>query len=93
MKSKFELVKVLAEKAKVFGKKTMGVVIPPLVDKFSDIKVKGQCSDTLLMISERMTLNYTSLQVMKAAFEHKSPKVQSESMEWLNQGLKEFGFL
>ena len=34
-----------------------------------------------------------SIQVMKHAFEQKSPKVQSESLEWLGQAIKEFGFL
>lgn len=93
MKAKFQLITALAEKSKTFGKKSTHNVIPALVDKFSDLKLKGQCSETLLMIAERMTLNYTSLQVMKSAFDHKSPKVQSESLEWLSQGLKEFGFL
>ena len=93
MKLKFVIVTVLAEKAKIFGKKSGAAVFPALVDKFADIKVKGQCSDTLMAIAERLTLNYTSLQVLKLAFEHKSPKVQSESVDWLSEGLKQFGFL
>lgn len=93
MKAKFVIVCLLAEKATTFGKKSAAVVFPALVDKFADIKVKGQCSDTLMMIAERLTLNYTSLQVMKLAFEHKSPKVQSESVDWLSESLKQFGFL
>ena len=28
-----------------------------------------------MLVAERMTLNYTSLQVMKASFDQKSPKV------------------
>ena len=63
MKAKFQVVTVLAEKSTTFGKKTTACVVPALVDKFADIKVKGQCSETLLMIAEKMTLNYTSLQV------------------------------
>ncbi len=35
----------------------------------------------------------TCVQVMKAAFEQKSPKVQSESLDWLGQAIKAFGFL
>ena len=33
------------------------------------------------------------LQVMKHSFEQKSPKVHSESIEWLGNAIKEFGFL
>ena len=31
-------------------------------------------------------------QVTKHAFEQKSPKVQSESLNWLSQAIKDFGF-
>ena len=64
MKAKFSIVSVIVEKAAIFGKKSMSCVVTPLADKFADVKVKGQCSDTLMSIAERMTLNYTSLQVM-----------------------------
>ena len=32
------------------------------------------------------------IQVMKHSFEQKSPKVQSESLDWLSQAIKDFGF-
>ena len=38
-------------------------------------QVKPVCVETLMLIAERMTLNYASLQVMKASFDQKSPKV------------------
>jgi len=40
-----------------------------------------------------MTLNYVAQQAMKLSFEQKSPKVHAESLEWLSQAIKEFGFL
>lgn len=49
--------------------------------------------ETLKVIAERMTLNYVGQQVMKLCFEQKSPKVHSESLDWLGQAVKEFGFL
>ena len=64
MKCKFTIIQLLAQKSPSFGKKSFSVALPALVDKFADIKVKGQSADTLLMIAEKMTLNYTSLQVM-----------------------------
>ena len=39
MNAKFAVVTVLAEKAKVFGKKSTACVVPSLVDKLGDMKV------------------------------------------------------
>ena len=33
------------------------------------------------------------LQTLKHAFGQKNPKVQSESLEWLGQAVREFGLL
>ena len=57
------VIAVLAEKASVFGKKSVACCLPAVVDKLGDLKVKGQSGEVLLLIAERMTLNYTSLQV------------------------------
>ena len=40
-----------------------------------------------------MFILISSIQVMKHSFEQKSPKVHSESLEWLGNAIKEFGFL
>ena len=63
MNAKVSIVCLLAEKSPSFGKKSFASALPGLVDKLADIKVKVQSGDTLLMIAEKMTLNYTSLQV------------------------------
>ena len=63
MKAKFAVICVLAEKAAVFGKKSTAACLSAAVDKLGDIKVKGQSGELLLAIAERMTLNYTSIQV------------------------------
>ena len=83
MKAKFDVVGVLIRKATLFGKKSTACVIPPLVEKFADIKVRGVCllcentvfiyslhfqvkgrgAETLMVLAERMTLNYVSMQV------------------------------
>ena len=39
MKAKFSVVAVMAEKAKIFGKRSTACVLPGLVEKFADIKV------------------------------------------------------
>ena len=63
MKAKFQVIAVLAERAAVFGKKSAAACLPALVDKLGDLKVKAQSVEALLLIAEKMTLNYTSLQV------------------------------
>ena len=65
MKAKFAVICVLAEKAAVFGKKPIAACLSAAVDKLGDIKVKGQSGELLLAIAERMTLNYTSIQVRR----------------------------
>ena len=68
MNCKFSIICLLAEKSASFGKKSFASALPALVDKLADIKVKGISGDTLLMIAEKMTLNYTSLQVTYQCF-------------------------
>ena len=63
MKAKFQVIAVLAERAAVLGKKSTTACLPALVDKLGDLKVKAQSAEVLLLIAEKMTLNYTSLQV------------------------------
>lgn len=43
MNGKFAVVKAMAEKAKVFGKKSTACVMPGLVEKLGDIKVRSHC--------------------------------------------------
>lgn len=56
-------------------------------------QVKSASGETLKLLSERMTLNYIGQQALKLSFEQKSPKVHSESLDWLASAIKEFGFL
>ena len=63
MKAKFTIVATLAQRAKVFGKRSTACVLTACVEKFADVKVKPQSAETLMAMAERMTLNYISLQV------------------------------
>jgi cytoskeleton-associated protein 5 len=92
MKARFDLVAYIAQNAAVFGKRSTACVLPGLVDKLADIKIKPQCIETLMTLSEVLSLNYVSTQVCKYASEHKSPKVHSEALGWLGEGIKAFGF-
>lgn len=50
MNAKFMVVSVLAEKAKVFGKKSVACVMPALVEKLGDIKVGMRLSPLYLLL-------------------------------------------
>ena len=57
------------------------------------LQIKQQSVDTLMLMAEKLSLNFISVQALTAAFEQKNPKVHSEALDWLGQALKEFGFL
>ena len=63
MNAKFAVVATLAERAAIFGKRSTACALPGLVDKFADIKVKTKSGETLMLMAERMGLNYIGLQV------------------------------
>lgn len=93
MKAKLSIVALLAAKATVFGRKSAMCALPAVVEKLSDVKIKQQSVDTLMLMAEKLSLNFVSVQALKCAFEQKNPKVHSETLDWLGQALKEFGFL
>eukprot|EP00118_Oscarella_pearsei_P028343 m.1928 g.1928 ORF g.1928 m.1928 type:complete len:2015 (+) comp8067_c0_seq1:84-6128(+) len=92
MRAKFSLVSHVASNAKVFGKRSIAVAIPGLVDKLADTKIKVEASECLSMMAEVTSLNYISMQACRHAAGHKSPKVHSESLVWLAESIKAFGF-
>ncbi|XP_062513637.1 cytoskeleton-associated protein 5-like isoform X2 [Corticium candelabrum] len=90
MKARFDLVALIAQNATVFGKRSAACVVPGLVDKLADVKIKPQSIETLMVLSGVMSLNYVSLQVSKHSSEQKSPKVQAEALSWLGEAIKAF---
>ena len=48
--------------------------------------------ETLKVFAENISLNYVSLKVAKSAEEAKNPKLQTESLNWMAESLKEFGY-
>lgn len=47
--------------------------------------------NTLSAMAEHTSLDYVVSRTMTFAFTQKSPKIQSESLLWINIALKEFG--
>ncbi|GAB0097358.1 protein mini spindles [Sergentomyia squamirostris] len=70
---------------------TCDYAINDIAEKLGDPKNNASASAALTAIAEAITLEYVVSKVMSFAFEQKSPKVQQESLVWVNQALREFG--
>lgn len=67
-------------------------IINDITEKLGDPKNSTSASAALTSIAEAIKLEYVVSKVVTFAFEQKSPKVQQESLLWVSQAIKEFGF-
>ena len=67
-------------------------VVNEITEKLGDPKVSASATSALTAIAEAIRLEYVVSKVMSFAFEQKSPKVQQESINWVTQAIREFGF-
>ncbi|XP_039988219.1 cytoskeleton-associated protein 5 isoform X2 [Xiphias gladius] len=91
MQMKLHIVALIAQKGP-FSKTTASVVLDGLVDKVGDIKCGGNAKEGLTAIGEACSLPWTAEQVVSMAFAQKNPKNQAETLNWLANAMKEFGF-
>ncbi|KAM6973183.1 cytoskeleton-associated protein 5 [Aplochiton taeniatus] len=91
MQLKIQIVGQIAQKG-VFSKTSAAVVLEALVDKVGDVKCGGKAKEALTAIGEACSLPWTAEQVVSMAFAQKNPKNQAESLNWLSNAMKEFGF-
>ncbi|KAM3919905.1 cytoskeleton-associated protein 5 isoform 1-T1 [Leptodactylus fuscus] len=91
MQMKLHIVALIAQKGN-FSKTSANVVLDGLVDKVGDVKCGGNAKEALSAIAEACTLPWTAEQVVSLAFAQKNPKNQSETLNWLSNAIKEFGF-
>ncbi|KAJ8349386.1 hypothetical protein SKAU_G00245160 [Synaphobranchus kaupii] len=91
MQMKLHIVGLVAQKGS-FSKTSAGVVMDGLVDKVGDIKCGGKAKEALTAIGEACSLPWTAEQVVSMAFAQKNPKNQAETLNWLANAMKEFGF-
>ncbi|KAL7034400.1 hypothetical protein ACKWTF_007947 [Chironomus riparius] len=91
LKLRLDAIKLIAES---FGMTvtTSDLIINEIIEKLGDAKVSTSAAAALTAMSETIRLEYVVSKVMSFAFEQKSPKVQQESIGWVNQALREFGF-
>ncbi|XP_066439476.1 cytoskeleton-associated protein 5-A isoform X2 [Eleutherodactylus coqui] len=91
MQMRLHIVALVAQKGN-FSKTSANVVLDGLVDKVGDVKCGGNAKEALSAIAGACTLPWTAEQVVSLAFAQKNPKNQSETLNWLSNAIKEFGF-
>nr|XP_040018172.1 cytoskeleton-associated protein 5-A isoform X2 [Gasterosteus aculeatus aculeatus] len=91
MQIKLHVVALIAQRGQ-FSKTSAAVVLDGLVDKVGDVKCGGNSKEGLTAIAEACSLPWTAEQVMSIAFAQKNPKNQAETLNWLANAMKEFGF-
>nr|XP_015194853.1 PREDICTED: cytoskeleton-associated protein 5 isoform X1 [Lepisosteus oculatus]XP_015194854.1 PREDICTED: cytoskeleton-associated protein 5 isoform X1 [Lepisosteus oculatus]XP_015194855.1 PREDICTED: cytoskeleton-associated protein 5 isoform X1 [Lepisosteus oculatus] len=91
MQMKLHIVGLVAQKG-VFSKTSAFVVLDGLVDKIGDVKCGAKSKEALTAIGEACSLPWTAEQVVSLAFAQKNPKNQAETLNWLANAMKEFGF-
>ncbi|XP_015769974.1 PREDICTED: cytoskeleton-associated protein 5-like [Acropora digitifera] len=60
--------------------------------KDTNFQLKDASKETITTFAETISLNYISLKVSKHAGSQKNPKVLAESLNWLSDSIKGFGF-
>uniref|UniRef100_A0A8C7EZH4 Cytoskeleton associated protein 5 n=1 Tax=Oncorhynchus kisutch TaxID=8019 RepID=A0A8C7EZH4_ONCKI len=88
---KLQVVAVVAQRGR-FSKTSASVVLDALVEKVGDVKCGGKAKDALTAIGEACSLSWIAEQVVSLAFAQKNPKNQAETLNWLANAMKEFGF-
>ncbi|XP_030586648.1 cytoskeleton-associated protein 5 isoform X3 [Archocentrus centrarchus] len=91
MQMKLHIVALIAQRGQ-FSKTSASVVLDGLVDKVGDIKCGGNAKEGLTAIGVACSLPWTAEQVVSMAFAQKNPKNQAETLNWLANAMKEFGF-
>lgn len=91
MQMKLHIVALIAQRGQ-FSKTSASLVLDGLVDKVGDVKCGGNAKEGLTAIGEACTLPWTAEQVVSMAFAQKNPKNQAETLNWLANAMKEFGF-
>ncbi|XP_052399717.1 cytoskeleton-associated protein 5 isoform X2 [Carassius gibelio] len=91
MQMKLHIVGLIAQKGS-FSKTSALVVLDGLVDKIGDVKCGSKAKEALTAIGEACCLPWTAEQVVSLAFAQKNPKNQAETLNWLANAMKEFGF-
>lgn len=91
LKHKLDIIRIVAETYPLTTT-TSDLVVNEVTEKLADIKNGTTAADVLTAFAEATKLEHIVGRVLTFAFEQKSPKVQSEALNWVNKAILEFGF-
>lgn len=91
LKFKLDIIRCVAESYPLTTT-TVDIVVNDIIEKLGDAKNASAAADVLTAFAEATKLEYLVSKVLSFAFEQKSPKVQSEALNWVNKSILEFGF-
>lgn len=91
LKIRLVVIKEIAEK---FGMTTITAeyILNDIAEKLGDPKNSAAAAVALTAITDATKLEWVVTKLLTFAFEQKSPKVQQEILNWVNQAIKDFGF-
>lgn len=91
LKYKLDIIRSVAENYPM-STVTVEAVVNEITEKLADAKNGSVASDSLTALAEATRLDFVVGKVLGFALEQKSPKVQSEALNWTNKCILEFGF-
>lgn len=86
LKIKLDIIRTVAETYPI-STTTIDVVVNEITEKLADVKNGSTAGDVLTAFAEATKLDYIVGKVFSFAFEQKSPKVQSEALNWVNRSI------
>ncbi|RCH84599.1 stu2 protein, partial [Rhizopus stolonifer] len=90
MAKMFYCIQLLASHPK-FTTACAALLVPSLVEKLSDVKLKKPASDCLVVLVERTSFDFLLSQTYPLLRSVKSPKVLSDALLWIHGRLMDFG--
>ena len=87
----FSIFEILPRAESTFNRGVASELIPWLVEKISDPKLKSSASSCLSMYGEMLSLQFILKEIFEVLRTAKSPKMISDSLAWVCIALNEFG--
>ncbi|XP_039174427.1 cytoskeleton-associated protein 5-like [Crotalus tigris] len=91
MQKKLHIVTLIARKGN-FSRTSAQFVLGNLVDKIGDVICGGDTKEALTAVAEACGLPWTAKKVTEAAFLQDSPRTRAETLKWLSEAIRDFGF-